>query len=80
MDNDSKIIFDTFLQFIHGLSDLRETLELSWNNLSQLNMKFKVISVMTVQGNNSSSTNTAIKVCPKCEGDHYLNNCAHFSQ
>ncbi|CAB3235858.1 unnamed protein product [Arctia plantaginis] len=59
IDKDSKITFDTFLQFIRERADLIEMLELSRDNSSQTNIKLsKVKSMVAVQVSRTKQRNS----------------------
>ncbi|KAF9412464.1 hypothetical protein HW555_009034 [Spodoptera exigua] len=82
IDKESSITFDMFMQFLRTRADLIENLErLRTNNNSQTAGRSnpKIKSMLVNQPHNSSSIETAPKVCPKCHSnDHQLNNCPQF--
>ncbi|KAF9412441.1 hypothetical protein HW555_009044 [Spodoptera exigua] len=82
IDKESSITFDMFMQFLRTRADLIENLErLRTNNNSQTAGRSnpKIKSMLVNQPHNSSSIETAAKVCPKCHSnDHTLNNCPQF--
>lgn len=79
LDKNEPIKFSSLIGFLNNRADLIETLELSrfsnnnHSNLTNPNKNSaKLRSMVSVQ-----STST-LNTCPKCQGDHHLNNCPQF--
>ncbi|KAL0860640.1 hypothetical protein ABMA27_009990 [Loxostege sticticalis] len=73
-----------FLEFLCSRADLLETLELSRGNSrtvnsNKSNQKLKsMVSVTNENQHSSSNVSMPMKPCPKCNGEHGLQNCPQF--
>ena len=83
-DKNNSITFQIFMEFIKNRANLIETLEMSRScsnsNQSTVKPNNKLRTMVSVQGQGqgrsfSSSTESAVKLCVKCKGEHQLYNC-----
>ncbi|XP_063366895.1 uncharacterized protein LOC134655371 [Cydia amplana] len=81
-DKNVPISFDIFINFMRNRADLIETLELSSaSSAGQSSQPAKIASkhrvLLSTQPTEPCVTSQS-QICPKCNGEHSLNNCSQF--